>query len=90
METFIKDPDAVIDFKRDWSDWLATNETITASSWIASSDDITMDSDTNTTVDATVWLSGGTDGASYKLTNRITTNQGRTDDRTFIINCEER
>lgn len=38
----------------------------------------------------TVWLMGGTSGQVYTVTNRITTNQGRTDDRSLTILVEER
>lgn len=87
--TFTKDPDAVLDYTRSWADWLADGETISTSTWIAESG-ITIDSDTNDTTTATVWLSGGTAGEDYELTNRITTSASRTDDRTFRIQCRQR
>jgi hypothetical protein len=89
MESLVKDPDAVLDFGRDWSPWLATGEQITTSTWIVP-DGITKDSESNDTTTATVWLSGGTAGETYEITNRITTNQGRTDDRTLRILVRER
>jgi len=87
--TFTKDPDAVLDYTRSWADWLADGETISTSTWIAESG-ITVDSDTNDTTTATVWLSGGTAGEDYELTNRITTSASRTDDRTFRIQVRQR
>lgn len=88
MRTVPKDPDAVLDFTQDWSKWLGT-DTITASDWVLESG-ITEDSSTNNTTSATVWLSGGTDGCSYTVTNRITTTAGRIDDRSFVVAVKER
>lgn len=81
--TFIKDPDSVLDYAVDWSDWLGT-DTIATSSWTVPTG-ITNDSDSNTTTVATVFLSGGTIGQRYDLVNRITTAAGRTADRTITI-----
>lgn len=86
---FIKDPNAVLDYKIDWASWLATSETISTSTFTVSAG-ITKDSESNTTTTATVWLSGGTAGTTYTATNRITTNQSRTDERTIEIRVEER
>lgn len=87
--TFEKDPDSVLDYAFDWSDWLSASEEITGSD-IISSPGITVDSSSNTSEVVTVWLSGGTAGQPYTVTNRITTNQGRTDDRTMTIRVLER
>jgi len=91
--TFTKDPDAVLDYTRDWkatSDpWLADAETISTSTWVVPSG-ITEDSSTNDDTTTTIWLSGGTDGTDYEITNRITTSASRTDDRTFRIQVRER
>lgn len=91
MTTFAKDPDAVLDYGFDWSRWLDEGETITASTWAVDDDGLTIDNDTlfddTTTV---VWLSGGTAGAFYRLTNHITTSDGREDDRTHTISVRER
>jgi hypothetical protein len=46
------------------------------------------DAKANTT--ASAWLSGGTAGQSFTVTNRITTTGGRTEDRSFTIRVEER
>lgn len=87
--TFKKDPDSVLDFAFNWADWLDAAEEITSSEVIASPG-ITVDSSSNTTDTVVVWLSGGTAGQPYTVTNRITTNQGRTDDRTMTIRVLER
>jgi hypothetical protein len=91
MDSVNKDPDATLDYKRNWGPWLADadDDTIVTSTWIVP-DGLTKDSESNDTTTATVWLSGGTAGLSYDVVNRITTAQGRTDDRTLIIMCRQR
>jgi len=46
MTRFLKDPDAVLDYGFDWSDWLADGETISTSTWTVETG-ITKDSDSN-------------------------------------------
>lgn len=90
LQSFDKDPDAVLDYVMDWEAWLGT-DTISASEWSASSAGITVDDDTEfTDTTATVILSGGTAGSVYYLTNHITTAAGREDDRTIRIRVKQR
>ncbi len=86
---FIKDPDAVLDFGVDWSKWLETDETITSSEWLLPMG-ITSIDDSTDGKKTVVWLSGGTSGQMYTLTNRITTSAGRIDDRSINILVKER
>lgn len=85
-----KDPDAVLDYQIDWSDWLADGESIAASEWIVVG--ATIDSEESTATVSTAWLSGGVAGSLIALTNRITTDNvpARVDDRTLIIKVVER
>ena len=39
----------------------------------------------NTDTETLIWLSGGTEGESYDLLNRITTAAGRTRDQTCVL-----
>ncbi len=92
--TFRKDPAAVLDYAIDWSAWLAgpdgtDDDTIQSSSWGAP-DGITVDDDSNTDSVATVWLSGGTAGQTYQVTNHIVTAAGRETDQTILIVVQER
>lgn len=89
MSLFVKDPAAVLDYQVSWASWVSDGEQITSSSWTVQTG-ITKDSDTSTATTATVWLSGGTLGQSYTATNQITTNQGRTDERTIQIVVRDR
>ena len=80
---FRKDANAVLDFQIDWSNWLGI-DTLATSTWTIPSG-IMQDSASNTTTTATIWLSGGTVGTAYTLTNRITTAAGRTQDQSITI-----
>jgi hypothetical protein len=87
-DQFSKDPNAILDYAIDWSAWLGT-DTIASSTWTVPTG-ITKVSDTNTTTKTTIWLSGGTAGQVYTLTNRIVTTGVRTEDRSIIIYAQER
>jgi hypothetical protein len=78
-----KDPSSVEDFGLEWG--LAEGDTLTSSTWTVPAG-ITRNSDSfQASGQTTIWLSGGTDGAVYRLVNRITTSQGRTDERTLRV-----
>jgi hypothetical protein len=98
-----KDPNSVIDYGREWGGikgWLGETEEINVSNWI-----ITCEDEEAPTLkinvalgfgifpggkDTFVWLEGGTIDLEYNLTNRITTNENRTEDRTGIITVTEK
>jgi hypothetical protein len=86
---WVKDSQAVLDWRFDWSDWLADGESIIASVMTVSAG-LVMDSNTFSATSATVWLSGGTPGQPYLVANRITTSAGRTDERSITIRVTNR
>ena len=88
IATFVKDPDAVLDYQINWATYLASGDTISTSTWVVPTG-ITKDSDTNATTTTTIWISGGTAGTTYTFTNRIVTASGRTDDRSIVIQVQE-
>ena len=97
LQNPLKDPSAVLDYVFDWTEWLATDETIAVDSetgekliTITADTGITVDSPTEDTGKVTVWLSGGTAGINYKVACLITTSAGRTDERTIWIQVQER
>jgi hypothetical protein len=85
-----KDPNARLPFAIDWTAWLA-NEGDTAASfaWTVPAG-ITKEAEAAVGGKATVWLSGGTDGQTYKVTCRLSTTGGRIDDRTIKVRVIER
>ncbi|WP_432112857.1 hypothetical protein [Streptomyces sp. S1] len=89
MRVWTKDPQAVLDWAFNWSRWLSEDESI-SSATVTVDAGLTKDSQSNDTGTVTVWLSGGTLGVTYKVACRITTNQGRTDERTIGIRITDR
>lgn len=90
MASFIKDPQAQLDYGWNWADWLGT-DTITTSTWaLLPSTAATIVVSTHDATTTTVWLSGGTHGQTLKARNRIVTAGGRTDDRTITIEIRDR
>lgn len=89
------DPNAILDYNVDWGSgaapgpWLASGETISTSSWTIPSD-LTLVTATKTDNQATAWISGGTAGVVYRITNRIVTSATRQDDRSITLVCKER
>lgn len=93
MATFTKDPQAVLDYGWDWTNWLAGGETITTSTWtitLAPDAILTIATPTFDGTSTTIWASAGTVGSDYKITNHITTSAGRQDDRTHKLQVRDR
>jgi hypothetical protein len=86
--SFVKDPDAELDYAVDWTEYLGV-DVIASSDWIVPTG-ITGGAEAFTDTDATIWLSGGTAGNNYTVVNRIVTLAGRTDDRTISIFVSDR
>ena len=86
--TFIKDPDAILDYDFDWSAWLANAETI--SSHTATVTGATKDSSSNSTTAVVVWVSAGTVGTEATVACKIVTSAGRTDERTITLRIQNR
>lgn len=88
--TFLKDPQAELDYSVDWSTWLG-DDTIAASEWTIAGIDASLDHEsTFSDTVATCWLVGGAAGIRGQATNRITTAAGRTDERTISLMVVER
>jgi len=88
------DPDisgtAKIDYAIDWSDWLGT-DTIATSTWSVPAS-LEQVSATNTTTTTTIWLrnSSAARGATFVITNTITTAAGRTEQRSFKVKVADK
>ena len=54
---FIKDPNAVLDYRWDWTQWLAVGDTISTADVSIADGDVVINSESNTTTAVTAWIS---------------------------------
>ena len=69
-----KDKDSTLDYFFDWKSWLQSGETIDSHEITVSPEGLTVDDSYELEGIVTVWLSGGTPGAWYKVACKVTTN----------------
>ncbi len=96
MEIFVKDPSATVDYGIDWgAGYLSENEAINNSSWDIFPKEEDGDLMVHNVPDfsgtqTSIFIKGGIIRKIYRLTNRIITSAGRSDERTIIIKIGER
>ncbi len=95
----IKDPDAILPFTFDWSQWLDLGDSIATAVWTAGTGILIGDGANGAPVPSIptsstteVWLLGGTAGVTYLVSVRITTSPAppKTEDRSVAIVVQER
>jgi hypothetical protein len=86
--TIDKDPDKKADWVFRWNDVTASGDSI-ASYVITVETGITLVSDSKTTADVTVWLSGGTPGQTYTVSCKIVTTAGREDEKSVRFRIKQ-
>ncbi|MFA6213553.1 MAG: hypothetical protein WC714_29215 [Candidatus Obscuribacterales bacterium] len=87
MTTYNKDPSAIKDYGFDWSAWMSSGD-VTSSS-VFSAGTLAVTSSSISSYYTTCFIGSGTAGDIHKVTNRIVTAQGRTEEQSFdmkIIN----
>lgn len=89
------DPDETKDYVLDWSNVMdAANDTISSSTWTltskATTDGLTITTDSFTDDTAVVWFTGGEANNLYRVLNEVTTAGGRTLQRTVLLEVESR
>jgi hypothetical protein len=92
MTLMIKDPGARIDVSVDWGARYLDGQVIAASSWIVApvhAGGIIIEAASFDLSRAAASISGGIEGASYRLTNRATLSDGQIDERSFQIRVEQ-
>lgn len=88
--TIDKDPNAVLDYSFDWAAWLAPlGDTIESVEFVLQPP-LTETGSSFTPTEAVVWVGGGEPGKTLGVTCRITTLQGRIDDRSVFLKIVER
>lgn len=88
-QSYIKDPTAVLDYWMDWGAWLVPGESLLTSTWTTTGTPVLslpaiLGSLTQ------VWVSGGTRGEALTLSNRVTSSEGREDERSLSLLILER
>jgi len=96
-ETFLKDPQALLDWGWDWSNWLKSGETVNSSSLsVTVSSSLTVATSPAPTVSqasagvVVAWISGGISGTDETATCTMMTSAGRRDVRTIVIDVDNR
>lgn len=97
LAKYEKQPLEVKDYDVDYAPWLsAISDTlaslVTSVVCLTNADDEALEVDSSTFTDdaVKVWVSGGTDGERYKLTLRVTTAGGRTDESELLFRVRDR
>lgn len=90
-----KDPNATLDYAFVWTDYLADITDTIASATFVVDPTLTITQQGFDSTTATVWISGGVAPVpplpnELRVTCRITTTEGRTDDRSIFLKIVER
>lgn len=84
-----KDPDdSDALYGADWTAELETGETISTSAWLSDAG-ITVTDNGFSGALTSVKISGGADGETYRITNRIATNFRASIDKSFDLLCKQ-
>lgn len=94
MSLLMKDPVAVLDYSIDWgAEYLGDGELLAASEWSVLPDEsggvVVVGSDFDAST-SSVTAAGGIAGRLYRLMNVISTDSGRTDERSIVLRVEDR
>ena len=90
LGTFKKGPTEVMDYTLEWDAFLVDDTISGTTTWTVPAG-ITKDSQAGgVTSLQSVWISGGTIGQRYKISNTIVTTAGVTAKRSFYIDVVER
>ncbi len=93
MAIFIKDPAAAIDYAIDWAAGYLDGQIIAGSTWAVLPDDpgaVTVTATLTAPTRTGATLSGGLRGTVYRVVNRVSFSDGRTDERTLDLRVEDR
>lgn len=89
--TIVKDPQAVLDYSWDWSAWLAgIGDTYASHTIFQETGGPTTVGSAQTAGIISAFISGGVPDAKHRVTCRIVTVGGRTDDRSIFLKIKDR
>ena len=93
MSFYLKDPDGRIDYSIDWGAAYLDGQVIADSQWGVSPeevDGVAIDVASFDFTRTAVTLTGGVAGHVYRIGNRVTLSDGRSDERSLTVRVEER
>ena len=88
-EPWVKDPSSLLDYAFDWSDWLGPDDTISTMDTIITPNTnvplLVVEQQSVFEGVHTIWLSGGRKSTKYNVKSKITTVDGREEERTRTL-----
>lgn len=90
MNLFQKQPVDQLDYDLDFSDWLTESDTINGAVAVSSvPDELVVMSVSISGAFVKIWVRGGLNGQTYKISSKITTSEGRIKELEFKIRVRE-
>lgn len=89
LEKFTKQPADVQDYDIDFNPWLSKFTDTGATLVVAADAGLTILTSTLVAGIAKIWTSGGTDGASYKITATVTSTGNRVKQADIVVKVKE-
>lgn len=93
MTLLIKDPEATLDYSVDWGAEYLSGDALVESGWTVSPGEpggLSIVGNRFDLLMATVEVEGGIAGRIYRLTNHVSTAEGRSDSRSILVRVERR
>lgn len=87
MPLKVMDPDDKLDWSHDWTDFLASGDSISSRVWSINPD--ASPTLLSNTTSASVTVDGLTAGVVYRLSEKITTANGLDGERSLTIRCAQ-
>lgn len=89
LGSFTKQPAEVVDYDLDYTDWLTAGDNVVSSVITVDIVGLTIVSVLINDPRVKIWVSGGTDKVTYKLTVTTTTDEGRVKQDEFKIKVKD-
>ena len=90
LGNFTKQPVDVVDYDIDYSEWLSDGDTLeSATVTVAPATNLVIDSVFVNDPRIKIWVSGGTNGVTYKVTVTATTADGRVKQDEFRVKVKD-
>ena len=89
LGNFTKQPVDVVDYDIDYSEWLTTGDNVQSTVVTVTPEGLTVDSVFVNDPRIKIWISGGTNGVTYKVTVTATTADGRVKQDEFRVKVKD-